>query len=110
MPVLVTSNALLERDPQLVAGGMRAVLTAQRALKADVRLATTVGRALFPPAEAALIADVVARDLPYYDPAMSEMAIDGLSHFAQSAGLLRERVPYADIVAMSLRHLWVENC
>jgi len=32
--------------------GMRAVLAAQRALKADVRLATTVGRALFPPAEA----------------------------------------------------------
>ena len=42
--------------------------TAQRALKADVGLATKVGRALFPPAEAALIADVVARDLPYYDP------------------------------------------
>jgi NitT/TauT family transport system substrate-binding protein len=106
MPVLVTSNALLERDPELIAAGMRAVLAAQRALKADVRLAATVGRALFPPAEAALIADVVARDLPYYDPEISEMAIDGLNHFAQSAGLLRERVPYADIVAMSLRHLW----
>jgi hypothetical protein len=52
----------------------------------------------------------VARDLPYYDPAISEMAIDGLNRFAQSAGLLRERVPYADIVAMSLRHLWVAAC
>jgi NitT/TauT family transport system substrate-binding protein len=110
MPVLATSNALLERHPELIAGGMRAVLAAQRALKADVRLATTVGRALFPPAEAALIADVVARDLPYYDPEMSEMAIEGLNRFAQSAGLLRERVAYADIVAMSLRHLWVADC
>jgi NitT/TauT family transport system substrate-binding protein len=110
MPVLVTSNALLERDPELIAAGMRAVLAAQRALKADVRLAATVGRALFPPAEAALIADVVARDLPYYDPEISEIAIDGLNRFAQSAGLLRERVPYADIVAMSLRHLWVADC
>ena len=109
MPVLVTSDTLLERDPELVARGMRAVLAGQRALKADVRLARTVGRALFPPAEAALIADVVARDLPYYDPAISEMAIDGLNHFAQSAGLLRERVPYADIVAISLRHLWVAD-
>jgi NitT/TauT family transport system substrate-binding protein len=110
MPVLATSNVLLERDPELIAGDMRAVLAAQRALKADVRLATTVGRALFPPAEAALIADVVARDLPYYDPEMSEMAIDGLNRFAQSAGLVRERVAYADIVAMSLRHLWVADC
>jgi NitT/TauT family transport system substrate-binding protein len=110
MPVLVTSDALLERDPELIAAGMRAVLAAQRALKADVRLATTVGRGLFAPAEAALIADVVARDLPYYDPAISETAIDGLNRFAQSAGLLRERVPYADIVAMSLRHLWVADC
>jgi ABC-type nitrate/sulfonate/bicarbonate transport system substrate-binding protein len=110
MPVLVTSNVLLERDPELVAGGVRAVLAAQRALKADVRLAAAVGRALFPPAEAELIADVVARDLPYYDPAISEIAIDGLNRFAHSAGLLRTRVPYADIVAMSLRHLWVENC
>jgi ABC-type nitrate/sulfonate/bicarbonate transport system substrate-binding protein len=100
MPVLVTSDALLERDPELVAGGMRAVIAAQRALKADVRLATVVGRALFPPAEAALIADVVARDLPYYDPAISEMAIDGLSRFAQSAGLLDAPVPYRDIVAI----------
>jgi NitT/TauT family transport system substrate-binding protein len=109
MPVLVTSDALLERDPELVAGGMRAVIEAQRALKADVRFAAVVGRALFPPAEAALIADVVARDLPYYDPAISEMAIDGLSRFAQSAGLLDAPVPYRDIVAMSLRHLWLAN-
>jgi NitT/TauT family transport system substrate-binding protein len=64
---------------------------------------------LFPPAEAVLIADVVARDLPYYDPAISEMAINGLNRFAQSAGLLRKRVPYPDIVAMSLRHLWVAD-
>jgi len=88
---------------------MRAVLAAQRALKADIRLATAVGRTLFPPNEAALIADVVARDLPFYDPAISEMAIDGLGRFAQSAGLLHAPVPYRDIVAMSLRHLWVAN-
>jgi hypothetical protein len=41
---------------------------------------------------------------------MSEMAIDGLNRFAQSAGLVRERAAYADIVAMSLRHLWVADC
>jgi hypothetical protein len=46
-------------------------VNAQRALKADVTLAGKVGRALFPPHEAALIADVVERDLPYYDPVIS---------------------------------------
>jgi len=106
MPVLATSDAVLERDFELVEGGTRAVLAAQRALRSDVRLAATVGRSLFPAAEAAVIADVVARDLPYYDPVISEVAIDGLNRFAHSAGLLRTRVPYADIVAMSLRHLW----
>jgi ABC-type nitrate/sulfonate/bicarbonate transport system substrate-binding protein len=106
MPVLVTSNAALERDTELVARGMRAVLAAQRALKADVSLATTVGRALFPPTEAALIADVVARDLPYYDPVISETAFEGLNRFAHATGLSRQWVPYADVVAMPLRHLW----
>jgi NitT/TauT family transport system substrate-binding protein len=106
MPVLVTSDAAIERDAGLVAGGLRAVLAAQRALKADAGLATTVGRALFPPAEAALIADVVARDLPYYDPAISETAFEGLSRFALATGLLRAQPLYEDVVATSFRHLW----
>jgi NitT/TauT family transport system substrate-binding protein len=106
MPVLVTSDTAIERDHEMVAGGLRAVLAAQRALKADVSLAATVGRALFPPAEAALIVDVVARDLPYYDPAISEAAFEGMSRFALATGLLRARVPYADVVATSLSGLW----
>jgi NitT/TauT family transport system substrate-binding protein len=106
MPVLVTSDAAIARDQEMVAGGLRAVLAAQRALKQDVGLATAVGRALFPPAEAALIADVVARDLPYYDPAISEAAFDGVSRFALATGLLHARVPYADVVATSFSDLW----
>jgi NitT/TauT family transport system substrate-binding protein len=105
MPVLVTSDAAIARDTELVAGGLRAVLAAQRALKADAGLATVVGRALFPPAEAALIGDVVARDLPYYDPAISEPAFAGLSRFALATGLLRAQVPYQDVVATSFRSL-----
>jgi ABC-type nitrate/sulfonate/bicarbonate transport system substrate-binding protein len=106
MPVLVTSDVAIARDRELAAGGLRAVLAAQRALKADVRLATTVGRALFPPDEAALIADVVARDLPYYDPAISEAAFEGLSRFAHATGLLRGRPSYEDVVATDFTRLW----
>jgi NitT/TauT family transport system substrate-binding protein len=106
MPVLVTTDAAIEGDAELVSSGLRAVLAAQRALKGDLRLAATAGRALFPPAEAALIADVVARDLPYYDPVISEAAFEGLNRFALAAGLLHARRPYKDVVATSLSHLW----
>src|SRR6516162_5019059 len=64
MPVLATSDHAIKGDPNMAAAGVRAVVKAQQALKRDPSLATRVGKALFPPAEAALIADVVARDLP----------------------------------------------
>ena len=50
--------------------------------------------------------DVVARDLPYYDPALSETAITGLNRFALATGLLQRSVPYEDVVATRFRHLW----
>jgi NitT/TauT family transport system substrate-binding protein len=106
MPVLVTSDQAIKRDANMVAAGVRAVVKVQRALKGDVGLATKVGQALFPPAEAELIADVVARDLPYYDPSISEAAVAGLSRFALASGLVQRSVPYERVVAMEFRHLW----
>jgi ABC-type nitrate/sulfonate/bicarbonate transport system substrate-binding protein len=106
MPALVTSDRAIARDPDMVAAGMRAVIDAQRALKADVSLATRVGRALFPPAEAELIAATVERDLPYYDPAISEAAVDGVNRFAKAIGLLQQPAPFDRVVATQFRHLW----
>jgi NitT/TauT family transport system substrate-binding protein len=106
MPVLATSDNAIKRDPNMVAAGVRAVVNVQRALKGDVGLATKVGQALFPPAEAALIADVIARDLPYYDPTISEAAVVGLNRFARASGLVQGSVPYDRVVAMPFRHLW----
>src|ERR1700736_1662256 len=93
MPVLATSARVIARDPQMIAAGVRAVVNVQRALKADVSLATKVGRAIFPPAEAELIAAVVERDLPFYDPTISQAAVTGLNRFAQAIGLLQGAVP-----------------
>jgi len=107
MPVLVTSDRSIERDPGMIAAGVRAIVSAQRALKADVSLATKVGRALFPPQEAALIADVVERDLPYYDPVISEEAVVGMSRFARAAGLTQGSVNYEQVVATQFRDLWI---
>ena len=106
MPVLVTSDRAIARDPEMVAGGVRAVVDAQRALKQDVSLATKVGRALFPPADTELIATTVERDLPYYDPTISVEAVTGLNRFATAIGLLHETVPFERVVATQFRDLW----
>ena len=106
MPVLVTSDRTIERDPEMVAAGLRAVIAAQRALKEDVSLATAVGRKLFPAAEAELIADVVARDLPYYTPTITDEALAGLIGFSQATNLLKGSPPREQMVATQFSHLW----
>lgn len=106
MPVLVTSDHAIARDSEMVAAGLRAVIAAQQALKRDVSLATTVGRKLFPAAEAELIADVVARDLPYYTPTITDEALAGLIRFCRATGLLKGSPSREQMVAMQFSHLW----
>ena len=64
VPALITTDG---QKPEVAAAATRAIRAAQDALRADISLATRVGQKLFPAYEAGLIADVVARDLPYYD-------------------------------------------
>ncbi len=51
-------------------------------------LATKVGRKLFPPAQAKLIADLIARDLLFYDPALSRPFIASLNRFYINMNML----------------------
>jgi len=67
-----------------------------------------VGERLFPPTEASLIAEVVSRDLPYYQPEISEASVLSLNRFAQEAGLLSGPVAYDQVVATQFSHLWRE--
>ena len=78
----------------------------QAALKADVSLATQVGRKLFPPEEAELIADVVARDLPDADATISRAFVSGMLDFQQAVGLIDAPVPYEDVVATQFSQYW----
>src|SRR5207253_6749378 len=55
-PALVTSDRLIEQDPETVAAAVRAIVKVQRALRDDPSRATEVGRRLFPAAETELIA------------------------------------------------------
>jgi NitT/TauT family transport system substrate-binding protein len=106
LPVLATTERLVERDPETAAAALRALVAAQNMLKADVSQATTVGARRFPPREAGLIAGIVARDLPFYDAAISERSIAGVNAFARGAGVLAGEVSYASIVATQFRDLW----
>jgi ABC-type nitrate/sulfonate/bicarbonate transport system substrate-binding protein len=105
-PVFATADRMIADDPDMVAAAVRAIVKTQQALKRDVKLAADVGRKLFPAEEAALIADVVARDLPYYDATISEKTIAGLNGFAREAGLIDHAVPYDKAVATRFADLW----
>ncbi len=61
---------------------------------------------MFPEKEAALIARLIERDLPYYDANISEELVTGMNEFAQGAGMLDGPVPYDEIVATQYRELW----
>jgi NitT/TauT family transport system substrate-binding protein len=69
-------------------------------------LAAAVGRKFFPAEEAELIAEIVSRDLPYYDASISERAVTAMNQFARDVGLLDDDPPYGDIVAVQYRDLW----
>ena len=105
-PALATSTALIERAPQQAASAVRALVRTQAALKTNVKLATDVGRKWFPEFEASLIADVVARDLPFYDPAISRATFGAMDRFALAMGLAKKSARYEDVVAVQFRELW----
>ena len=103
---LATSDAVIAREPERVAGAVRAIVRAQKILKADPSRATEIGRRRFPSASADIIAAVVERDLPFYDPAISEASVTSMNAFAQAIGALSMPVAYDAVVATRFRSLW----
>jgi NitT/TauT family transport system substrate-binding protein len=103
---IATTDKLIAEAPQAAAGAVRAVMAAHAALKKDVSLATKIGRKLFPPAAAELIAELVARDLPFYDPTLSREFVTGMNQFAMDLGILSADVPYEQVVATQFASLW----
>ncbi len=85
---------------------MRAVVKAQQALKQNVELATDIGRRLFPETEAAIIADLIRRDLLHYDAAISREAVERMIDFSNAAGVLKRRPAYEEVVATPFAPLW----
>jgi len=105
-PALVTTDALIASDPGTVAAATRAIVRAQNVLRENPARATEAAARLFPPTETELIAELIRRDLPYYDPAISEATVESMNRFAQGAGLLSGAVAYDQVVATGFSHLW----
>ena len=103
---MATTDAFIEREPNAVAAAVRAIVKAQKALRADPQLAAEVGKRKFPADAAAIIANVVARDVEFYDPAISEEAITAMNRFAILVGHLSGPVAYEKVAAVRFRDLW----
>ena len=106
---LVTTGRLIEDSPAAVEAAVRAVVEAQRALRADPSQAVAVGQRLFPPDEAGLIEDLVRRDTPYYAAENSPTSVTSLNEFSWNVGLLSGDVAYEQVVATRFAHIWSEQ-
>ena len=98
LPTLAVASRVLQQNPEVAGAARRAITNTLNALKEDVSLATKAGEKLFPSEEASLIAELVRRDLPYYDPALSPATISSLNQFGRDVGILLGYPSYKDIV------------
>lgn len=105
-PVFATTQTMIEEQPDTVAAAVRAIVNVQKAMKRDVSLATEVGRKSFPEAETALIAQVVERDLPFYDASITPDFVTGMNAFCRDMGLMTSDPAFEDIVATEFSNLW----
>lgn len=97
-PALVCTEKTIRERPDVAIAAINAVKRAQQALREDPNRATAIGRKLFPPQEASLIAELIRRDAPFYDPAISPQTVKSMNNFARDLGLLSRDVAYKDVV------------
>ena len=106
MASVAASDRLISEHPDIAANAVRAIVATQAALRAQPELAAKVGAKLFPPQEAALIADLIRRDLPYYDAGISPAFVEGMNGFARDIGILSGQPRYDQVVATQFAGLW----
>jgi ABC-type nitrate/sulfonate/bicarbonate transport system substrate-binding protein len=104
-PAVVTTERKIEERPDEVAAAMRAIVSAQGALKDDPSIAVRAAKRHFPAEELALIAELVRRDAEFYDPQVSISAVDSLNAFARATGLLASGIAYEQVVATQFQSL-----
>jgi NitT/TauT family transport system substrate-binding protein len=103
---VATTDRYLERNAARVEGAVRAIVKAQRMLRANPVLAQRIGQGKFPADAAALITRTIERDIAFYDPVISEASVVRMNNFAQAIGHLPGPVPYEQVVDVRCRQWW----
>lgn len=104
---LTTTDALIEKEPEVAAAAVRAIVATQAALRADPSLARQVGETVFPGGdEVEVMPALIARDAPFYDATITAEAVDGINTFAIANGLIAEPLAYEQLVATRFKDLW----
>jgi NitT/TauT family transport system substrate-binding protein len=106
MASVAATDRLVDGSPEVAAAAIRAIVKTQAALRANPERAAEVGRKLFPAAESALIAELIRRDLPFYDATISAGFVAGMNQFARDIGILQGDIPYDRVVAARFAPLW----
>jgi ABC-type nitrate/sulfonate/bicarbonate transport system substrate-binding protein len=106
---LVAREDTLRERRDLVEAAVDGIVGAHAALAGDPGLATPIGRRLFPSREAALIATLIERDVPYYDAAISQDAVQSLDAFCRAMNLTSRDARHDDVVADDLRDHWTQG-
>lgn len=105
MASLAATDTMIEQRPEVAAAAVRAIVRAHKRLK-EKAAATQVGRKLFPPAQAELIAELIARDLPFYDASISPASVNAMNRFARDVGILAGTPSYEAVVASQHSMFW----
>jgi NitT/TauT family transport system substrate-binding protein len=106
MATIAATDLLIAREPETAAAAIRAVVATHAALRAEPERATAIGEKLYPPTEAALIAELVRRDLPYYHASISPGSVAGMNQFAREIGILKGEIAYDQVVAVQFSAYW----
>ncbi len=106
LPSLAATDRLIAQSPGAAAAAVRAIVATLTALKTDPSRAAEVGRRVFPSTEAAMIEELVRRDLPYYDAAITEGFAATMNQFARDMGVLNGYPSYQQVVATQFASLW----
>ena len=105
-PALVTTDKKIAEEPDEVAATVRGIVRVQHMLRENVSRAREVGDNRFPETEASLIAELIERDLPFYDAAISPESVTSMNAFAKQIGLLSQPATFEQVVATQFSDLW----
>lgn len=106
MASIATTDALIQKSPDVAKAAVRAIVNTHKALKADPSLAPKAAAKHFPASETALIQTLIERDLPFYDASISPEFVAGMNEFSRKIGNLKGDVAYEGVVATQFKDLW----